>query len=145
MIRVETVGWEKREETLKLALDVFMQFDASDYSEEGIATFADFIRDKRATDSLAMFGAFDEEKPVGVIATRNGGSHIALFFVDGRMHRHGIGRRLFDEAVKHAAADTITVHSSPYAVQIYKKLGFAVLDRERLEDGIHYTPMAYRR
>ncbi|MEI3367845.1 GNAT family N-acetyltransferase [Clostridium sp. CAG:265] len=29
------------------------------------------------------------------MATRNHGTHIALFFVDGKYHRQGIGKKLF--------------------------------------------------
>ena len=41
-------------------------------------------------------GAFIKERLVGVLATRSGGAHIALFFVDGAYQGQGIGRQLFE-------------------------------------------------
>ena len=36
-----------------------------------------------------------------------------------------------------------TVHSSPYAVEIYRHLGFVPTDSEQLTDGLRYTPMKF--
>lgn len=37
-----------------------------------------------------------------------------------------------------------TVNSSPYAVEIYKRLGFAQEDAERFSpEGLRYTPMRF--
>jgi GNAT superfamily N-acetyltransferase len=44
---------------------------------------------------LRMYGAFMENRLVGVIATRSEGAHIALFFVKGEYHGRGIGSQLF--------------------------------------------------
>jgi GNAT superfamily N-acetyltransferase len=86
--------------------------------------------------ALIFYGAFDGETLVGIIATRNAGNHIALFFVDGKYHRQGIGRELFKEVLRDNTTGEITVHSSPYAVEVYRHLGFIALDRERVTDGI---------
>ena len=37
----------------------------------------------------------------------------------------------------------ITVNSSPYAVLVYRKLGFVETDTEQLADGMRYTPMKF--
>ncbi len=39
--------------------------------------------------------------------------------------------------------DVFTVNSSPYAVEIYRRLGFAPTDHEQITNGIRYTPMKY--
>lgn len=44
----------------------------------------------------ATYGAFKGAAFVGIIATRNNGEHITLFFVAGKCHKLGIGRKLFD-------------------------------------------------
>ena len=36
---------------------------------------------------------------------------------------------------------TITVNSSPYAVDVYKKLGFVIEEDEQTVDGIRFTKM----
>ena len=41
------------------------------------------------------------------------------------------------------AVSRITVNSSPYAVEIYRRLGFTATDAERVTDGIRFTPMTY--
>ena len=49
---------------------------------------------------------------------------VALFFVDGQYHRKGIGKKLWEAVLSNTSANLITVHSSLYAAEIYKKLGF---------------------
>ena len=141
-MKIEKIDSANRENALALVLSVFMQFEAPEYSQQGIKTFTDFINSKESIDGLEMYGAYMDEI-VGVIATRNGGNHIALFFVDGKYHRQGIGRRLFETVVKESKGEKITVNSSPYAVDVYRKLGFVPDSVEKLSDGLRYTPMTY--
>lgn len=128
---------------LDLVLNVFMEYEAPDYSEQGIETFQNCMKDGEWLKSLQFFGAYMNNSLVGVIAARNNGNHIALFFVKGKYHRQGIGRRLFDRVVENSTNNTITVNSSPYAVKIYKHLGFAETQDEQLTDGMRYTPMSF--
>ena len=127
-------------ETLALVERVFMVFEAPEYSEEGIKTFLSFIRDANAVSSLTFYGAFEDGLVRGVLATR-GNSHIALFFVDAAHQNRGIGRALFSAAWNACRADGMTVNSSPYAVEIYRRLGFEPVSGEQVRDGIRYTPM----
>lgn len=82
---------------------------------------------------------------VGIIATRNAGQHLALFFVRGAYHRKGIGRVLWNTVLAESTASVITVHSSHYAAPIYEKLGFVQTGEVKNEDGISYIPMEYSR
>ena len=124
-------------EALTLIHKTFMQFEAPDYSEEGARSFEAFLNSKDQMAKLEMFGAYDDEKLVGII------SHICLFFVDAKYQRLGIGRKLWEHILRNSEADRITVNSSPYAVEIYHRLGFQDLSCEQLADGIRYTPMEY--
>ncbi len=130
---------------LDLVWHVFLKFEAPDYCDQGIETFQDFLNNEEAISGLTMFGAFENEVLIGVIATRNEGSHIALFFVSEKYQRLGIGKKLFEEAAKDTFSERITVNSSPYAVQIYHRLGFTDTETEQLRDGIRFTPMAFNR
>ena len=121
-----------------------MKYEAPDYSEQGIQTFTDFVKNKESIDALEMYGAFRNNELVGVIATRSDGNHIALFFVDGKYHRQGVGRYLFEAIIRASTGEKITVNSSPYAVEVYKKLGFVPDCGERLTGGMRYTPMTYK-
>ena len=89
-------------------------------------------------------GAFIKERLVGVLATRSGGAHIALFFVDGAYQGQGIGRQLFEAVRIECPAPNMTVNSSPYAVPIYHHLGFADTDVEQSVHGLRFTPMEVR-
>jgi len=136
---------------LDLVWSVFSRFEAPEYSQEGIDVFRDFIdldTMTRMADAgvLRFWGAFKESRIVGVLAIR-GSSHISLLFVDSDYHRRGVARTLFEEARKLAASEEIseiTVNSSPYALDFYKKIGFTPLSPELEKQGIRYTPMVYR-
>ena len=120
-----------------------MLYEAPEYSEEGIEQFKKCLNDTEWTNSLIWFGAYIEHSLVGIIATRNNGGHIALFFVKENYHNQGIGKKLFNTLLANTSAQLITVNSSPYAAQIYTHLGFRKTQDEQLTDGIRYTPMLY--
>jgi len=144
-MHIEEIDRDKRAQALKLVLDVFMQYEAPDYAAEGIDTFVNFLHDESQIDALEMLGAYDGEKIVGAIATRGNGSHISLLFVDGALHRQGIGRQLFAEVLRRSPAQSISVNSSPFAVEAYRRLGFTPTGGEQVRDGIRFTPMLYHR
>lgn len=135
-----------REKALELVWNVFLQYESPDYSKEGIKAFyQSVIVNEDYINNIVMYGAFEENKIKGAIATRNSGNHIALFFVDGRYHKQGIGKSLFQKVLAESTDDEITVNSSPYAVKVYRHLGFYETDTEQTEDGIRYTPMKYQK
>lgn len=129
------------ENALSLAWKVFMEYEAPDYTQEGIDEFYKSIHDEKFLSMLSLYGAFSDDELVGVIATRSNGKHIALFFVDGKYHRQGIGKQL----LKAVQTSKMTVNSSPYAVSIYRKLGFESTDTERVVNGLRFTPMRLRK
>ena len=130
---------------IDLIWTTFMQFEAPDYSEEGIQSFRDFIEKKEIANTLEFWGAYDDDELKGVIATREERKHICCFFVKAQYHRQGIGRKLWEYLLENNPNEIITVNSSPYAVPIYHKLGFVDTDTEQLSDGIRYTPMRFER
>ncbi len=132
--------WEYRK-AFKLVMKVFLEFEAPDYSKEGVQNFQKTLSDWSYIRKLKIYGAFQGRQLLGVIATRNKGNHIALFFVKKEYHRQGIGRKLFQEVCRHATKEFITVNSSPYAKEVYHHLGFIDTDTEKETDGILYIPM----
>lgn len=139
-MQISIIEPEHLAQALALVNRVFLQFEAPDYPPEGVATFQAFLHDEAAVSALTFYGAFVDDQLVGVLATR-GNSHIALFFVEPCFQRQGIGRALFVAARDACRADVMTVHSSPYAVEIYRRLGFHALSGEQQNDGIRFTPM----
>lgn len=129
---------------LSLVWKVFCQYEAVNYPESGKQEFWEAIHSEEYLNMLTAYGAFDDDKLIGIIATRNAGGHIALFFVDGAYQHQGIGRALWNAILDENAVKEITVHSSLYAVDIYKKLGFVQTDATQDENGIQYIPMVYK-
>lgn len=140
-MEIRVLSIEEYGGALELCRRVFMEFEAPDYSERGVEAFCASIGDADYIAGLRVYGAYEARSLIGVLAARSGGSHIALFFVEGEYHRRGVGRQLFLRAAADCPTAEMTVNSSPYAVEIYRRLGFNETDTERTEDGIRYTPM----
>lgn len=143
MVRIYKL--DTKSQALNLALSVFMEFEAPEYPEEGIEEFKQALQNPEYINNLRYYVALDKGKVVGMAATRNNGSHLALFFVDKRYHRQRIGRSLFERAFANCPSEKMTVFSSPYAVKIYQALGFIPTDVEQTVNGIRFTPMEYRK
>ena len=127
---------------LNLSWRVFEEFEAPEYSPQGIASFRASLEDAERIRKLDFYGAYDEETLAGVLCMR-APQHIGGFFVDAAYQRRGIGRRLFEAMRRDYDRQCFTVHSSPYAVEIYRHLGFVPTDSEQLTDGLRYTPMKF--
>lgn len=130
--------------------EVFCEFEAPGYSKEGIEIFREFINSERLANDIRNNGfkiycCFEDDTLVGVLAVRNP-AHISLLFVKKSHHRRGIAKELLNLAVtgvlwNNPDTEELTVNSSPYAVEIYKKMGFEVTDAMREKSGIIYMPM----
>jgi GNAT superfamily N-acetyltransferase len=135
----------EKTDAMNLVWSVFLEFEAPDYTDEGINTFHDFINNDDAINGLEIYGAYENGNLIAVIATRNKGNHIALFFVLGKYHRQGVGRKLFEWILEKSTSKIMTVNSSPYAIEIYHKLGFTDTDIEQTKEGMRFTPMKYQK
>ncbi len=130
---------------LPLVWKVFDEYEAVNYPTSGTQAFWNAIHDEGFLSQLSAYGAFDGEKLIGILALKNEGSHIALFFVDGAYHRQGVGRLLLDTFPAESDKDEITVNSSLYAVGIYEKLGFIKTAEAQTESGIQFLPMVFKK
>lgn len=144
-MEIKKILQSEKASAMHFVWNVFLEFEAPDYVDEGINTFHDFINNEEAVNGLEIYGTYEKENLVGIIATRNNNNHIALFFVHGKYHRQGIGRKLFETVLKNSTSKIITVNSSPYAIEIYHKLGFMDSDIEQTKEGIRFTPMKYQK
>jgi len=140
---------ENLEEALCLVWKTFLEYEAPDYSDEGVQAFKQFIelesiKQKILQNHFYIWVCFDKEKIVGVLATRQP-CHISLLFVDSDYHRQGIARAMVNIMVDYYKsnydAKEITVSSSPYAKEVYHRLGFYDTDTEQTESGIRFIPM----
>ncbi len=150
---IKEIGRKDIREALDLVNNVFAEFVAKDYSEEGKQTFGDYLKVKleevtagAADGQKKIWGYFENGRIIGVIAVRHI-FHIALFFVDKAYHGKEIGRKLFDHAVqfvKQNGKENMTVNSSLCAVPVYESLGFVKTNDRQENDGIMYVPMEHR-
>ena len=135
---------------LELVWEVFDEYEAPDYEEMGIKTFQHFIEyhamlDKMESGEMKFWGCYQNSYMVGVIAIRPI-QHISLLFVRGQFHHLGVASRLVRMAISDIREGKpeipyVTVNSSPYAVEFYKKIGFKPLGPEEIRDGIRFTSM----
>ena len=139
-VSIKRLNKEEIDAALELVWKVFLEFEAPDYTQEGINAFYKSIHDESYLAELTVYGAVSNEELIGVIAARNNGKHIALFFVDGNFHRQGIGTQLF----RTVQTDEMTVNSSRYALAVYRKLGFEPVNTEQVLNGLRFTPMKRR-
>lgn len=141
---------EQLRKALALVWDVFEECDAKDYEEMGRKTFRHFIgqenmEEMMGSGEMVFFGAYEENRLIGVISMRDG-FHISLLFVDKPYQRQGVAKRLVRRGVVYCMENNpelkyITVNSSPAGREAYAAMGFEPLSPEKKRDGMRYTPM----
>ena len=122
-MEIKKINLEKMDKALELTWKTFLEYEAPDYSQEGIDEFKKTIDDEQWLSAREFYGAYEADELLGLIATKDK-SHIELFFVDGKHHRKGIGRKLFEKVLEENDKNYFTVNSSPYAKEVYEHLGF---------------------
>ena len=144
-MEIRKIDNEQITNAIQLIWTTFLQFEAPDYSDEGVQSFRSFIENKDILKTLEFFGAYENSELKGIIATKNNRKHICCFFVKEKYHRQGIGRSLWEYILNNSKNEEFTVNSSPHALPVYHKLGFIDTYSEQLTDGMRYTPMKFKR
>lgn len=141
LVEIRKILKEEMKSALELVWKVFLEYEAPDYTEEGIEEFKKTINNVSWIETKDFYGAYDESnKILGVIATKDT-THIALFFVDGKHQKQGIGKKLYYKVESLNNNRFFTVNSSPYAHEFYKHLGFIDTDKEQSVNGLRFYPM----
>lgn len=151
---IRRVNRDEVEAALTLAWEVFLQFEAPDYGEEGVETFRkDIVENSEYIAQCkqglrTIYGAFDQDTLVAIIGMNTRRDHIDLVFTRQEYQRRGISSAIFqyllmDLMKEKPGQREITLNSSPYGVPFYLRLGFVPLSEEQEKDGIRYTPMKY--
>ena len=136
---------------IALVNEVFSEFVAVDYSQQGIDTFESYLENKYEDISTGiesgdtkMWGYYLNGEIIGVVAIRDV-THISLLFVGKEYHRRGIAGELLNTVLEYLENNEgiteITVNSSPYAVVVYEHLGFHKTGEQQEKDGIIFIPM----
>lgn len=146
------VRWAKSEEwncAIQMIWKTFLKFEGSDYSEEGIRNFYDFITDEGLYHSFLkgsyqMMVALDKTRVIGAASVRNR-NHLSLLFVDEEYHRQGVGKLLLKRLCEYLKVEAgekyMSVNAAPYAVNFYRRLGFRAVRPEQEFSGIRVTSM----
>lgn len=95
LFQVRPLESSERGKELQLAWRVFCEFESPDYAPEGTEEFKRCLNDEAYLSGIRYYGAFDEDKLVGVLGIREEKCHICFFFVEGKYQRLGIGTKLF--------------------------------------------------
>ena len=128
----------------------FNEFIAPDFSEEGIEEFFKYANPRslarRSGNNHFVLVAEIEGEISGMIEIREM-NHISMLFVDKALHGKGIGRELFQLALERIKSEeflpeSVTVHSSRFAVPFYERLGFTKTSEEKIVNGFVHVPMA---
>lgn len=132
-----------------LVMECFNEFVAPGYSCEGVGEFTKYVqplsmKERMLAGNIILVAKVGAEA-AGIVEIRQP-NHISLLFVKKEFHRMGIGRKLMDRAVEkcielYPQIDYMEVNSSPYAVEIYERMGFAREDVEQTVNGIRFIPM----
>ena len=139
---------------MKLALEVFMQFEAPGDHPSGVDTFKNDIVEnpeylKNAKRGICpIYGAFDGGQIVALMGMRSSKTHINLAFTKKEYQRKGIARAIFayllnDILQENPSLEALTLNSSPYGLPFYMAISFTPLGEEQEINGIRFTPMKY--
>ncbi len=153
-IVIRKINSNEVELAMSLAWNVFMEFEAPDYSPLGVECFKrDIIEnseylEKARKGICPIYGAFDGERLVALMGMRSNKTHINLVFTKKEYHRRGIARGIFhylrkDILSENPDLEALTLNSSPYGLPFYLALGFIPLSEEQEINGIRFTPMKY--
>ena len=137
---IRRINVDKVTEALNLVWDVFLKFEAKDYTEEGVKLFKDSIDNKEFISKMKFFGAYVDNNLIGVISTRDK-CHISLLFIKEEFQKQGIGKELINYVMKFNNVNFMTVNSSIYAKSFYEHLGFVCLKDEQNVNGLRFYPM----
>ncbi len=154
MCEIRKIYSNEVDEAIALIDKVFMEFEAPEYSQEGVNSFKRSITENKEfiakcrLGEIPVYAAFDDsenDKMIGIMGINAKKNHINLAFVKKEYHRKGIGTALFKYILQDISDDVkeITLNSSPYGLPFYLHLGFVKLSEEKETDGIRYTPMKY--
>lgn len=146
------IRWAREEEWSRIIVMVwktFLKYEAADYTQEGIRNFREFITDEKLfhafrAGNYQVLVALDERRVIGTATVRNR-NHLSLLFVDEPYHHRGVGTELMERLCAYLCDEegerSMSLKAAPYAVDFYKKLGFAPTGPEEQIAGIRVTPM----
>ena len=147
-IVIKPLAMDEWELATALIWRVFLRCNASDYEQEGIESFLNFISNEHLKTfcmlkEFEMYGAYLGNRLTGAAMLR-GKTHISLLFVDTTYQKKGIGRafvRYMMALTKQRGGGSLTVNATPFARQFYYRMGFTDAGPMEIKEGVCYYPM----
>ncbi len=136
-------------EVSELVRRTFQDSVAEHYSAAGVAEFLRFSTSEalkeRLGENCQVFLAATDQRTCGMVEVRDG-KHVSMLFVEPRIQRHGIGRKLLHRVIKFCREENpqlreVTVNASPNSIGAYSNFGFVEVGPEQEEKGLLFTPM----
>ncbi len=149
-MKVSAVVMSQYREAVEVAVKSFEHFDASDYSSFGKASFLAYASfwcfSLRQLKGHNSFCTNDQDGAINGMIELRDKSHITMLFVLPTSARQGCGSSLIafaERFVKQQNKDCkkMTVNSSPFAFEFYKKMGYVQIKPLQDENGFLYIPM----
>jgi ribosomal protein S18 acetylase RimI-like enzyme len=100
------------------------------------------VAERFASSQFHCFVAEDSAGLCGFAALRDS-SHLYHLFVSERAQSQGLGRLLWNEALRESSCPEISVNATVSAVGFYESLGFVRAAPDVVEDGIAFAPMVF--
>ena len=82
-MEIKKLSKNELEIALEMVWKVFCEYEAVNYPEGGKEAFCQAIHSKEYIAMLEAYGAFCDEKIVGIMATRNEGTHVLCSLLMG--------------------------------------------------------------
>lgn len=141
MFEIRMVGPEKRAEAVTLVRNVYTKFVASNYTDQSRRKFEKQLLDEAYLSSLQVHAAYVDNRMTGVIATKNNGQEIVLFYIEERYQRKGIGKQLIQSVMRKTTSNKIAADAPPCAVEAFLHMGFEPYGEAKDIDGVSYISL----
>ena len=116
-------------------------------SDKGIRTFKSGLSVeslKKRLNSENLFMVCRSKKEIIGVGEIRDKNHLNLLFVEPKLQKKGVGKKIFNELIRYIKASEVTVNSSLNAVNAYTQLGFSKNGLVSEVNGIRYQPMVYK-
>jgi GNAT superfamily N-acetyltransferase len=155
MVKLRKFQKNDTREVASLVADTYRRFNSTECTEESAAKeYINYYNPRKNTDEQLyanflrtpiFYVVVDAGKIIGMIRGRP--ERISNLFVDGRLHKKGVGTLLlnaFEAEAKRCESKQIKLRASLYAIPFYEKMGYKKTTGIRTFHGLKACPMKKR-
>ena len=150
-IKIRKFKQEDLKQASVLVSNTFAKFNSKEGTKKGVQWYVNLFNPKKNSlerikkmfsFTKISFVATDKNKIIGLI--RGNKDRIINMYIDGKYHRKGIAKSLFEKFEKECKkqkSKEIKVKASIYAISFYSKIGFKKTTGIRNFHGLKIQPM----